>query len=115
MFEPKQLSPTALALLADPANVLIVSIGSLWEITVKVAIGKMNIPGADIDSILNNLDAFRIRILPIRSDHLRALQALPHHHRDPFDRLLVAQAQSEGLTLVSIDKQIRRYSLTTIW
>jgi len=115
MYEPMKLSTTVRDLLADPANALIVSISSLWEITIKVSIGKMDIPGGDIDTVIRNLDAFRIRILPIETAHLRELQSLPHHHRDPFDRMLIAQSLSEGLPLVSKDEDILRYALTTVW
>jgi len=115
MFEPKKLSAGAHGLLADPSNALFVSICSLWEITIKVGIGKMTIPGSDVESVIQNLDAFRIRVLAVRPDHLRELQRLPLYHRDPFDRMLIAQSRSEKMPLISKDTDIRKYALTTIW
>ncbi len=115
MIEPEKLSAKARALLADPANALLVSISSLWEITLKIAIGKSTVPGSDIDFVLQNLDPFRIQLLPIRPEHLRVLQNLPFIHKDPFDRILVAQAISEGLPLVTVDRTLGRYAIETIW
>jgi PIN domain nuclease of toxin-antitoxin system len=115
MIEPERLSGTARSLLNNPANTLLVSISSLWETTLKIAIGKFTVPGSSIDFVIGNLDTFRIRLLPIRPDHLRVLQGLPFHHRDPFDRILVAQALSEGLPLVTVDKALSSYAVQAIW
>ena len=116
MFEPHELSLAARDAIADTNNILFVSICSLWEIVIKVGIGKMSIPGSDIGSIIRNLDAFRIRTLPIRPAHLLALQLLPRlKHRDPFDRLMIAQAQSEGMTFITRDEELKQYSLKTLW
>jgi PIN domain nuclease of toxin-antitoxin system len=116
MFEPNELSLAARNAIADPNNILHVSICSLWEIVIKVGIRKMSIPGSDINTVIQNLDAFRIRTLPIRPAHLLALQLLPRlRHRDPFDRLMVAQAQAEGMTFVTRDSELRQYSLKVLW
>lgn len=115
MLEPDMLSANAATLLADPSNALMASIASLWEITIKIGTGKMVIPGSDIDSIIENLDPFRIQLIPVLPSHLLALQALPRHHKDPFDRILIAQAQTERLPLVTVDKKIREYNVTAIW
>jgi PIN domain nuclease of toxin-antitoxin system len=115
MIEPDKLSGAARSLLADPANELMVSISSLWETTIKIAIGKSPVPGSDIGFVVNNLDPFRIQILPIRPSHLRVLQDLPFFHKDPFDRILVAQAISEGMPLITTDSTLRNYAVETIW
>jgi PIN domain nuclease of toxin-antitoxin system len=115
MLEPDMLSANAAALLADPSNALMASIASLWELTIKVGTGKMVTPGSDIDSIIQNLDPFRIQLIAVLPSHLLALQALPRHHKDPFDRILIAQAQTERLPLVTVDKKIRRYEVTALW
>jgi PIN domain nuclease of toxin-antitoxin system len=115
MIEPEKLSRNTRALLADPANSLTVSISSLWETTLKIAIGKSTVPGSNIDFVLQNLDPFRIQLLPIRPEHLRILQTLPFIHKDPFDRILVAQAIAEGLPLVTSDHTLRSYEVETIW
>jgi PIN domain nuclease of toxin-antitoxin system len=115
MIEPEKLSANARALLDDPANSLLVSISSLWETTLKIAIGKSTVPGSNIDFVIRNLDPFRIGLLPIRPEHLRILQDLPFIHKDPFDRILVAQAIAEGLPLVTADRTLRNYAVETIW
>ena len=115
MIEPEKLSPNARALLADPANSLTVGISSLWETTLKIAIGRSTVPGSNIDFVIQNLDPFRIQLLPIRPEHLRILQALPFIHKDPFDRILIAQAIAEGLPLVTGDRTLRSYEVETIW
>lgn len=115
MLEPEMLSADAAALLADPSNALTASIASLWELTIKIGTGKMVIAGSDIDSIIQNLDPFRIRLIPVLPRHLLALQVLPRHHKDPFDRILIAQAQTERLPLVTVDKKIRKYEVTALW
>jgi len=94
---------------------LFISIASLWEITIKVGLGKLAIPNADIELFIANLDAFRIRVLPIRSEDLIALQRLASHHKDPFDRILVCQAQVEGMPIVTTDKMIPLYDVRAIW
>jgi PIN domain nuclease of toxin-antitoxin system len=87
----------------------------LWEITIKVGIGKLAIPNSDIEEVIANLAAFRIRVLPIRSEDLKALQALPPHHKDPFDRIIVAQAQVEGIPIVTTDQRIQQYAVRVLW
>ena len=77
MSEPAKLSKAARFLLDDPANTLWVSVASLWEIVIKVRLGKLTIPGSDVRLLLNNLDPYRLQILPIRSSHLILLQSLP--------------------------------------
>ncbi len=115
LLTPANLSATAARLLSDPANLLFVSVASLWEITIKVGIGKLAIPNSDIEEVIANLAAFRIRVLPIRSEDLKALQALPPHHKDPFDRIIVAQAQVEGIPIVTTDQRIQQYAVRVLW
>ncbi len=115
LLTPANLSATAARLLGDPANLLFVSVASLWEITIKVGIGKLAIPNSDIEEVIANLAAFRIRVLPIRSEDLKALQALPPHHKDPFDRIIVAQAQVEGIPIVTTDQRIQQYAVRVLW
>ena len=91
-----------------------VSIGSLWEIAIKQAIGKLEL-GVSIERIAKTCTEQGIDILPIRYDHLDAIKTLPDKHRDPFDRLIVAQAKCEYLTIVTKDKNIQGYDVQTIW
>ncbi|ANY79505.1 twitching motility protein PilT [Microvirga ossetica] len=93
-------------LIADPANDILVSIASLWEIVVKVRVGKLE---ADIRDIVSAINAQGFETLEIRPEHLEDLVRLPMHHRDPFDHLLIAQAIAEGLTLLSEDQHVSAY------
>ena len=105
---PKRLSAAARKLLLDPHNTLVFSAASLWEITVKNGLGREDFrvePRVLRRALLDNA----YHELPITSEHAVSVQGLPPLHRDPFDRLLVAQAQCEGFTLVTADAQVARY------
>jgi len=90
------------------------SIASLWEISIKQSLGRLNraISIADYDNICSQAGFLRLAILP---SHLNHIKELPDIHRDPFDRLLVAQAQEEGLTIVTRNRMIPQYTVQTIW
>jgi PIN domain nuclease of toxin-antitoxin system len=113
--EPHKLSQAATAALADPGNSLTVSIASLWEITIKIAKGQLTVPGNSIEYILGLVDSSRINLLSLHSAHLLELQTLPRFHKDPFDRILIAQSRTEHIPLVTRDRDIRRYDVETIW
>lgn len=100
------LSKRARQLIANEPEVF-VSAASAWEIAIKRALGKLEAP----DDLLEVLDAGGIGRLPIDVEHAVAAGALPRHHDDPFDRMLVAQAQHEGLTLLTSDTRIARYGV----
>jgi PIN domain nuclease of toxin-antitoxin system len=94
----------------DRHNSITVSIASLWEITIKVSLGKLELLD-DLTTIENILRLQGIAILPIHTSHLLSLLYIPFHHRDPFDRLIIAQALAEQLTLVSDDGMFSSYSV----
>lgn len=96
------------SLILDPENDVLVSAVSLWEITVKLRIGKLD---ADIDEILEILPAQGFGRLEITDAHLLTLRELPVHHRDPFDHLLMAQAAAEGAHFVSQDQHVPLYGI----
>ena len=98
-------------LIADPAHDILVSIASLWEIVVKVRVGKLE---ADIRDIVAAINAQGFETLEIRPEHLEELVRLPRHHRDPFDHLLIAQAIAEGLTLLSEDQHVSAYPVAHV-
>jgi PIN domain nuclease of toxin-antitoxin system len=113
--DDERLSPRASALIADGANEVLVSAASAWEIVVKSALGRVEIP-APVDRFLTaQLEANAFVPLPIQMRHALGLAALPGVHRDPFDRILVAQAVAEDLTLVSRDRVLRRYPVAVEW
>ena len=107
--EPSALSLKAKEAISDPANLIVVSSASLWECAIKVSIGKLDLPEDFFDSI----PEAGYEVLPIRISHLNVYRTLPMHHRDPFDRMLVAQARAEALTLISRDPEITKYASVT--
>jgi PIN domain nuclease of toxin-antitoxin system len=112
--EPEQLSPKARKLLLSPNVERCVSSVTLWEIAVKVHIGKLEMP-LDREYYLEHIKALKADTLPVEFRHSLALLSLPLHHRDPFDRLLIAQAKEEHLTLLTRDEAFREYSVETVW
>ena len=100
-------------LIEDSANELWLSVASAWEIAIKSKRGLELGVEAD-EYVRSRLRLGRIRQLDIRLDHVLAVARLPEHHRDPFDRLLVAQAQAENLVLVTADPQLRRYDVPVL-
>jgi len=109
-----QLSEAAQQIIRDRSNPLYLSIASAWEVAIKVGIGKLNINGRTAD-FLQDAETSNIAILPIKSAHLSALETLPMIHRDPFDRLLIATALAEEMTLITSDENIVKYDVPQIW
>ncbi len=110
LLEPGRLSPTAAEAITDGANEVFVSVISAWEIEIKRAKGKLPLPSTLKDS----LSELRFRPLPVTLSHVFAVESLPRHHRDPFDRMLIAQAQLDGMTLVTADREIRHYPVAVL-
>ena len=108
-----RLGQQARDLIADPGNDVLVSAVSLWEIVVKVRVGKLE---ADITEIARAVERERFTLLGIGSAHLAALDRLPRYpdHRDPFDHLLIAQAVAEGATFMSEDRNAPRYAVAFV-
>ncbi|MEM7353733.1 MAG: type II toxin-antitoxin system VapC family toxin [Acidobacteriota bacterium] len=111
---PERLSETARRQLSDAETALFLSAASVWEISIKTAGGKLELPEPPERYIIPRLAANRIDALPIRPLHAIRAAALPMHHRDPFDRMLVAQAQLEELELMTGDAALRRYEVETL-
>jgi PIN domain nuclease of toxin-antitoxin system len=102
-----QLNNSIRESITDGKNLVYVSAASTWEIAIKQGIGKLRAP----NDLLDRLAAARIRTLPISAEHGLAIRSLPFHHNDPFDRMLIAQAKHENLTLITNDRQIQRYDV----
>ena len=106
---PDSLSDDALSVLQSDDSVLYLSVATLWECAIKSSIGKLDVPGDFYRVVSSDYE-----ILGIDVSHVRAYADLPMHHRDPFDRMLVAQAQLGGLTLVTRDRNIAKYDVPVI-
>lgn len=105
---PERLPESARALFEDPGNELLFSAASLWEIAIKRGLGRSDFQ-VDARVLRRGLLDNGYRELPVTSEHAVAIDALPPLHRDPFDRILVAQAQVEGITLVTADEMVAKY------
>jgi PIN domain nuclease of toxin-antitoxin system len=107
---PRQLRPQTRRRIERAETLVFVSVVSAWEIEIKRALGKLKAP----DDLARQLERLRFALLDLRLRHVDALRALPPLHRDPFDRMLVAQALAEGLTLVTQDERLQAYRVATI-
>jgi PIN domain nuclease of toxin-antitoxin system len=108
-FQPKQLSKAAVGFISDPGNALWFSVASIWEVAIKRGLDRPGFrvdPGVLRTGLLNN----GYRELAVEGRHCLQLASLPPIHRDPFDRMLIAQVTSEGLTLLTTDQQVAQYS-----
>jgi PIN domain nuclease of toxin-antitoxin system len=115
VLDDPQLSATAQAVIVDPLNNIEVSPASYWEIAIKIKLGKYTLPESYQAFMEREIADNDFRILPIEPKHTALLTTMPLHHKDPFDRLLVAQATVEGIPLVSADPQLDAYVITRIW
>lgn len=114
MDDPK-LSSRAREIISNIKNELFFSAASGWEISIKVQIGRLKLPDEPQRFIPVQMRTNAIQSLPILMSHALHVFILPDHHRDPFDRLLIAQAQLEGLPIMSADPQIAKYQIKIIW
>lgn len=112
MAAPKRLPKRVAAAIREPANEVFVSAVSTWEIAIKSGIGKIE---ADVSEIADAFEEMGFVELPVTVAHTIRLGEIPPHHRDPFDRLLVAQAMEGGLSLASRDSVFSAYSVDVVW
>jgi PIN domain nuclease of toxin-antitoxin system len=109
-----RLSQTALAALQDPANERVLSVVCVWEMVIKGQLGKLTFR-LPIDQLVAEHVARSVQILQVTIDHVLAVENLPVAHKDPFDRLLVAQANIEGAALVTADRVFAQYTVQILW
>lgn len=115
VFDDPRLSDRAATAIADPGIEPVLSIASLWEITIKRQLGKLDL-GMDLSTFLReHVERRRVTVLGVHLAHLRTYDQLPLRHRDPFDRLLVAQAKILGTPIVTVDPVFRAYDLEIVW
>jgi PIN domain nuclease of toxin-antitoxin system len=112
--DPKS-SRLARQILKSNQHELVFSLVSLWEIAIKIKTGKLNTIGSSVAYIRDEMNAYGMQLLPIRYEHILQLESLPHHHSDPFDRLLIAQALTESLPILSADRAFTNYGIKLLW
>lgn len=112
---PERLSVGARNALVDPGNEVFLSAASAWEIAIKYAIGKLALPAPPAQFVPSRMKAQNIASLAVTHVHALAVAGLPAHHSDPFDRLLIAQAQVEGWPLITGDPQLTPYGVRILW
>ncbi len=98
----------------DSANQLFISVASIWEVSIKTSLGKLKLE-TSISEIIAGYAETGTTVLSISLQHAVETSSLPWHHRDPFDRMLVAQARLEDITIATCDERIRQYDIRTIW
>ena len=108
------LSPSARNIINNPQNRLFISAASIWELSIKSSLGKLRLE-APIREIVGGYVKTGSTLLSMTPEHAMATEALPWHHRDPFDRMLIAQTRHEDLTLITQDEMIRQYDVRNIW
>ena len=114
-LEPHKLSEICRDLLLDSRNILLLSMVSVWEIQIKLQLGKLTLRLPLMQLIAEQRQVNRLQLLPIELAHIVALEGLPNYHRDPFDRLLIAQSIAEGIPIVSDDHLFDAYPIQKIW
>jgi PIN domain nuclease of toxin-antitoxin system len=112
---PQRLSQQTRELLQDPENQLYLSAASSWEIAIKYALGKLPLPFPPVEYVLSRMETSGTSPLPIQHSHALHAGSLPLHHADPFDRLLIAQAQLESLRILTADSQFEAYEVDLLW
>ncbi len=109
------LSSTAKALIEDPENTIYLSVASIWEMAIKVSLDKLEMPSPFTDFIDEQLDKNTIILLNIKTAHTGIVATLPFHHRDPFDRLIIAQSKVEDIPIIGKDAIFDDYGIKRLW
>lgn len=115
ILDDPQLTALARRHIEDPANEVEISPASYWEIAIKIGLGKYVLPQPYLPFMEHQIAVNDFHILSIQLRHTALLTTMPHHHKDPFDRLLVAQAHAESIPIVSSDGQLDPYGVMRLW
>jgi len=115
IVDDPRLSPRARKIIGNGENTLFLSAASAWEIAIKAKLGRLKLPDDPERFIPEQMALNAIESLPVQVSHALHVYTLPEYHSDPFDRLIIAQAQLEGLPILTADPQISRYEVDTIW
>lgn len=111
----ERLSEHARSLIVDPATTRLLSVGSLWEMAIKSSLGRLTLALSFDEIVEQQVKGNAMEVLPIRPPHFDALRTLPFHHKDPFDRLLIAQAIAEDVPILSRDGHFHAYDVDVAW
>ena len=112
--DPQLLSEKVFALCEDPSNKLFVSLASVWEMQIKLQLKKLKL-SASLESIIEQQQANNIELLTLTTQHILNLSTFPMHHKDPFDRLIISQANMDNAILLSADKKFELYDVKVDW
>lgn len=112
---PDRLSRQAFELIEDGEKSIAFSVVSAWEIVIKYSLKKLRLPMHPYAYIPKRLEISYMEVLPVQLEHALQVEKLPEHHKDPFDRLLIAQAIAENLTIISSDRQLQSYHVNLVW
>ena len=112
---PERFSREALGLVQNPENALFLSAASSWEIAIKYALGRLSLPLPPWEYVPSRLHNSGVESLPVHHSHALHLATLTLHHKDPFDRLLIAQAQLEGCSILTSDRRLAAYEVRLLW
>ena len=115
VFGSSRMSEKAEALVQDPTNRKFLSLATPWEVGIKVSTGKLTVSQPVEQFFAEEMDANSVQMLPITLAHITRVSTLPFHHRDPFDRMLVAQSLTENIPLVSADTTLDAYGIVRLW
>ena len=115
LYEPEKLPDRARDAISDVGNELYVSLATLWELANKAAVHRLPLAGSSVQRMVERIEELGVIFLPITKAEIVAAATLPHHHADPFDRILIAQARAHGLVIVTKDPKIAFYDVATLW
>ena len=112
---PERLNQEAIELIGDSKNVLFLSVASIWEIAIKVSLGKLNLPEPPSEYVPSRMMMLGTSSVELKGIHALLAASLPYHHRDPFDRMLIAQSQIEQIPIITADSLFNQYDVKIIW
>jgi PIN domain nuclease of toxin-antitoxin system len=109
-----EIPQTARDIILNSDNTILISIASIWEVAIKISIGKLSIDGG-IEGFIEAIEDEGFALLEVKIEHIMAVKDLPFHHRDPFDRMLIAQAITEGVSIMTTDSDVLKYNINQVW
>jgi PIN domain nuclease of toxin-antitoxin system len=115
IFSDSRIQQSWIDVVENPLSEVYLSIGSLWEIAIKSSIGKLTLEPSIDQIVQDHVLARGLKVLPVTIPHIMAVQGLPHHHRDPFDRLIIAQSIIEKLPIITSDSQFDKYDIPRVF